>query len=91
MDLACVADCIVDDDVTHRSIPPTVEPNRAGAVLKEVLEKDPPLGMKVEYNLKKAGTGWCVVPNSQPASPVDGAGPAAYMLACLIWFPLVSA
>ena len=38
-------------------IPPNVQPDRAGAVLKEVLEKDPPLGMKVTYDLKKAGTG----------------------------------
>lgn len=39
-------------------IPPTVQPERAGAVLKDVLEADPPLGMHVEYKLKKAGTGW---------------------------------
>ena len=39
-------------------IPPTVQPDRAGAVLKDVLEADPPLGMKVTYKLKKAGTGW---------------------------------
>ncbi len=38
-------------------IPPTVQPDRAGAVLKEVLETDPPLGMKVTYELKKAGAG----------------------------------
>jgi hypothetical protein len=38
-------------------IPPTVQPDRAGAVLKEVLEADPPLGMQVKYDLKKAGTG----------------------------------
>ena len=39
-------------------IPPNVVPDRAATIIKEVLEADPPLGMKVEYNCKKAGTGW---------------------------------
>lgn len=39
-------------------LPPTLEPNAAGALVKEILERDPPYGAKVEFKLEKAGTGW---------------------------------
>ncbi|MBP6596430.1 MAG: M20 family metallopeptidase [Arenimonas sp.] len=39
-------------------LPPTLEPKRAGEVLKRVLEANPPHGCKVEVELEKASTGW---------------------------------
>ncbi len=39
-------------------LPPTLEPKRAGEVLKRVLEANPPYGCKVEVELEKASTGW---------------------------------
>lgn len=39
-------------------LPPTLEPKRAGEVLKRVLEANPPNGCKVEVELEKASTGW---------------------------------
>ena len=39
-------------------LPPTLEPKRAGEVLKRLFEANPPHGCKVEVELKKASTGW---------------------------------
>lgn len=39
-------------------LPPTLEPKKAGEVLKRVLEANPPNGCKVEVELEKASTGW---------------------------------
>jgi len=39
-------------------LPPTLEPKRAGEVLKRVLEANPPNGARVEVELEKASTGW---------------------------------
>jgi acetylornithine deacetylase/succinyl-diaminopimelate desuccinylase-like protein len=39
-------------------LPPTLEPKRAGEILKRVLEANPPHGCKVEVELEKASTGW---------------------------------
>lgn len=39
-------------------LPPTLEPKRAGEVLRRVLEANPPNGCKVEVELEKASTGW---------------------------------
>ena len=38
--------------------PPNVDVARAETALKEVLEAEPPLGMQVEFDLKKSGAGW---------------------------------
>jgi acetylornithine deacetylase/succinyl-diaminopimelate desuccinylase-like protein len=39
-------------------LPPTLEPKRAGDILKRVLEANPPNGCRVEVELEKASTGW---------------------------------
>jgi acetylornithine deacetylase/succinyl-diaminopimelate desuccinylase-like protein len=39
-------------------IPPGVDPERAGAALKETLEKDPPYGAKVQYLADPGAEGW---------------------------------
>lgn len=39
-------------------IPPRLEPKDAAAALKEALEKDPPYGAKVTFEVNKAGPGW---------------------------------
>ena len=39
-------------------LPPTLEPKRAGEILRRVLEANPPNGCKVEVELEKASTGW---------------------------------
>ncbi len=39
-------------------LPPTLEPKKAGEVIKRLLESDPPYGAKVEVELEKASTGW---------------------------------
>jgi acetylornithine deacetylase/succinyl-diaminopimelate desuccinylase-like protein len=46
-------------------IPPTLDPEAAGALVKQVLEADPPYGARVEFKLEKAGSGW----NAPPLSP----------------------
>jgi len=67
-------------------IPPTLDGHAAGEALKALLERDPPYGCKVTFDLEKASTGW----NAPQLSPwleasIDGAskaffGPApAYM------------
>ena len=39
-------------------VPPTLNGAKAGAFLKQLLEKDPPYGAKVTFNLEKDGSGW---------------------------------
>ncbi len=39
-------------------LPPTLDGKRAGDVLKQTLEKDPPYGAQVTLDLEKASTGW---------------------------------
>ncbi|GFE86591.1 M20 family metallopeptidase [Steroidobacter agaridevorans] len=39
-------------------IPPGVDPERAGAALKEAFEKDPPYGAKVRYEADPGAEGW---------------------------------
>ncbi len=39
-------------------IPPTLDPVRASAALKEMLERDPPYGARVEFEVEKSSTGW---------------------------------
>jgi acetylornithine deacetylase/succinyl-diaminopimelate desuccinylase-like protein len=39
-------------------IPPGVDPERAGAAIKEALEKDPPYGAKVRYEADPGADGW---------------------------------
>lgn len=38
--------------------PPTCDTKKAGAAVKEILEKDPPFGAKVQFTLEKEGSGW---------------------------------
>ena len=39
-------------------LPPTLDGKRAGDLLKQTLEKDPPYGAHVSLDLEKASTGW---------------------------------
>lgn len=39
-------------------IPPMLDPDKAGAFVKNTLEADPPYGAKVSFELEKASTGW---------------------------------
>jgi acetylornithine deacetylase/succinyl-diaminopimelate desuccinylase-like protein len=39
-------------------LPPTLEGRRAGDLLKQTLERDPPYGAQVTLDLEKASTGW---------------------------------
>ena len=39
-------------------LPPTCDANKASAILKSTLEKDPPFNAKVFYDSKEAATGW---------------------------------
>ena len=67
-------------------VPPTLDAAKGGEFLKQLLEKDPPYGAKVSFELEKAGSGW-----NAPAlsawleQSVDGASkaffgpPVAYM------------
>lgn len=67
-------------------VPPTLDAAKSGVFLKQLLEKDPPYGAKVDFELEKAGSGW----NAPALSPwleqsVDAASkaffgpPVAYM------------
>jgi len=46
-------------------LPPTVEGNRAGELLRRTLLDNPPYGAKVSFELEKAATGW----NAPPLTP----------------------
>ena len=39
-------------------VPPTLDAKQAGRFLKQLLEKDPPYGAKVTFDLEKDGSGW---------------------------------
>ncbi len=39
-------------------LPPTADAVKAGEFLKNLLEKDPPYGARVSFQLEKAGSGW---------------------------------
>ncbi|UHQ19680.1 M20 family metallopeptidase [Lysobacter sp. KIS68-7] len=39
-------------------LPPTLDGKRAGELLKQTLERDPPYGAQVSLDLEKASTGW---------------------------------
>ena len=39
-------------------LPPTLDPNVASARLKELLEKEPPYGARVEFEVEKSSQGW---------------------------------
>jgi acetylornithine deacetylase/succinyl-diaminopimelate desuccinylase-like protein len=39
-------------------LPPTVDADRAGARLAEILEADPPYGARVTFRAREAGSGW---------------------------------
>jgi acetylornithine deacetylase/succinyl-diaminopimelate desuccinylase-like protein len=39
-------------------VPPTLDAAKGGEFLKRLLEKDPPYGAKVTFDLEKAGSGW---------------------------------
>ncbi len=67
-------------------VPPTLDAKQAGQFLKQLLEKDPPYGARVSFELEKDGSGW----NAPALSPwleqaVDEASrnqfgaPATYM------------
>lgn len=67
-------------------IPPILEGGPAGDFLKRLLERDPPYGAKVSFDLEKASTGWNAPQlSSWLEHSVDGASraffgaPAAYM------------
>ncbi len=46
-------------------LPPTLDGDAAGALVKRLLESDPPYGCKVEFTLEKASSGW----NAPPLAP----------------------
>lgn len=66
-------------------LPPRVDADVAGAALKAALEREPPCGARVSFELEKAGPGWDA-PESAPwlAAAIDAASlaswgkPAAY-------------
>ncbi|HET6631182.1 MAG TPA: M20 family metallopeptidase [Rhodanobacteraceae bacterium] len=67
-------------------LPPTLDGKRAGAFVKELMEKDPPYGCQVSCRLEKAASGWNAPPLSpwlakavSEASEVAFGAPAAYM------------
>ncbi|KGI77764.1 M20 family metallopeptidase [Oleiagrimonas soli] len=67
-------------------LPPTLNGERAGKFVKELLEKDPPYGAKVKFTLEKNGGGWNAPALSQwladavsQASESYYGKPAAYM------------
>lgn len=39
-------------------IPPRVDPHKAAAAMKKILEKDPPYGARVSFELEEPGAGW---------------------------------
>ena len=46
-------------------LPPTLDGDKAGEILKKALLDHPPYGAKVEFSLEKSSTGW----NAPPMSP----------------------
>ena len=39
-------------------VPPTLDADKAGARLKQILEADPPYGARVTFTYEKSGSGW---------------------------------
>lgn len=39
-------------------VPPRLDAKKAGQAMKQILEKDPPYGFKVTYNILSCGSGW---------------------------------
>lgn len=39
-------------------LPPTLDPHVASSRLKEILEKDPPYGARIEFDVEKSSCGW---------------------------------
>ena len=60
-------------------LPPTADAEKAGALLKDLLERDPPYGAKVTFDVEGAGAGW----NAPALAPwlrasIDRASQAAF-------------
>ena len=67
-------------------LPPTLDGEQAGKVLKDLLLRDPPYGARVEFNLEKSSSGWNAPPSSawltqalDDASQAFFGAPAMYM------------
>eukprot|EP00127_Corallochytrium_limacisporum_P005008 Clim_evm4s197 gene=Clim_evmTU4s197 len=67
-------------------LPPCTEPNQAAEAIKKVLEKDPPYGAKVVFELDQSAPGWhAPVENPWLSAAIDGASntffgkPAGFM------------
>ena len=58
-------------------LPPTLDPQLASNKLKEILEKDPPYGAKIEFDIEKSSQGWAA-PSLKPwlADTIDTASKA---------------
>ena len=41
-------------------LPPSMDPKKAEAIMRETLTKDPPYGAKITINGGHAGSGWCM-------------------------------
>ncbi|WP_158914378.1 M20 family metallopeptidase [Caulobacter sp. S45] len=60
-------------------LPPTLDAEKAGAFVKDLLERDPPYGAKVEFSLEKAGSGWNAPPlASWLEQAIDAASQATF-------------
>jgi len=46
-------------------LPPTLDPQQASNVLKELLERDPPYGARVEFEIEKSSGGWAAPATKQ--------------------------
>ena len=67
-------------------LPPTLDGERAGQIVRELLLRDPPYGAKVEFELEKSSSGWNAPPMSRwlteaidAASRAHFGAPAMYM------------
>jgi len=67
-------------------LPPTLDGERAGKILSDLLLRDPPNGAKVEFSLEKSSTGWNAPPMAgwlehaiDHASRTHFGAPAVYM------------
>lgn len=60
-------------------LPPTLDPVLASNTLKHLLEKDPPYGARIEFDVEKASTGWAAPATSAwLQSSVDEASTAYF-------------
>ena len=67
-------------------LPPTLDGDKAGSLLRDILLRDPPNGARVEFELEKSSTGWNAPAMSQwleqaidDASQTFFGAPAVYM------------